>query len=109
MDQFPGVDTDRGNSHTRAHNGDGLAVVGAGKAQHVADFIELDDIFQEGIRDEFGAEGIAGQQNGLCDGGAMRIDVRGGNLGLRHGVLLNVDWWTVSPVSLAPVAPMSMK
>ena len=84
MDEFPGVDTDGGNAHAGAHDGDGLAVKSAGKPQHIAHTVELDGIFQEVLGDELRPQWVTGQEDGFRNGRALRIDVWGGNIGSGH-------------------------
>ena len=75
MDEFPRVQRDRRNTHTRSHNGHRGALVGTGEAQHVTHRVELLRILKVGLGNKLGAKRISGQQDGRCNGG-RRVDVR---------------------------------
>lgn len=75
MDEFPRVQRDRRNTHTRSHNGHRGALVGTGEAQHVTHRVELLRILKVGLGNELSAKRISGQQDGRRDWGS-RVDVR---------------------------------
>lgn len=55
VDEFVGVEAGGGDAHAGAHDGDTLALEVAGVAEHIADGVELDDVFQVGVGNELGA------------------------------------------------------
>ena len=59
------IDADGGDAHAVAHDGDALALVGAGVAEHVAGVVEADDVGHEVVRHGFGAERISWHENDL--------------------------------------------
>ena len=77
LEQLIGIDADGGHSHAAAHHADGVALIGARKAQHPTDPGHLPDIFQERVGNELGAQGIAGHQDGFCKIAFLGADVRG--------------------------------
>ena len=75
VDEFPRIQRDRRDTHTRAHNRYRGALVGTGEAQHVTHRVELLRILKVGLGNELGAKRISRQQDGRCNGG-RRVDVR---------------------------------
>ncbi len=67
IEELIGVDSHRGHAHAAAHNGDLLALIGAGIAQHVSDRVEANRILQIVLCDILRAKGIARHQYGFCD------------------------------------------
>ena len=70
------INADGGDAHAGAHHGDGHAVIGAGKAQHAADVVELNRVLQKVFGNVFGAQGVAGQQNAGGDASGGGVDMR---------------------------------
>ena len=75
VNEFPRIQRDRRDTHTRAHNRYRSALVGTGEAQHVTHRVELLRVLKVGLGNELGAKRISGQQDGRCNGG-RRVDVR---------------------------------
>ncbi|SCJ40217.1 Uncharacterised protein [uncultured Blautia sp.] len=75
--QLIAVNTHRGHAHTVAHDGDALALVGAGVAQHVPDGVEAHHLLQIVVRHVLGPQGVAGHQHSFCNLALFRRD-RGG-------------------------------
>ena len=75
VNEFPRIQRDRRDTHTRAHNRYRSALEGTGEAQHVTHRIELLRILKVGLGNELGAKRISGQQDGRRDWGS-RVDVR---------------------------------
>ena len=75
VDEFPRIQRDRRDTHTRAHNRYRSALEGTGEAQHVTHRVKLLRILKVGLGNELGAKRISGQQDGRRNGG-RRVDVR---------------------------------
>ena len=82
--QLISVQADGGHTHAVAHDGDLLALVGAGVAQHVADGVEADRVFQIMLRHILCPQGIAGHQHDLGNVGLLRRDAGRGGFFDRH-------------------------
>ena len=81
--QFGGIQAHGGNSHTTAHHGDFLPLIGAGESQHIAYRVEAHRIFQIVLRHILGPQGVTGHQYHLCDFSILHADA-GGTRGFRH-------------------------
>ena len=76
-EEFVGVDGDGGDAHAAAHHGDGEVFLAAGEAEHVADGVDLAEIFEEVFGDVFGAERVAGHEDGGGEVAGVGFDVGG--------------------------------
>ena len=63
--QLVGIDADGRHAHAAAHHADGAALIGAGVAVHTADVGDKARVLEEGLGNEFGAQRVAGHQDGL--------------------------------------------
>lgn len=91
IEELPGIDTDRGNAHAMAHHTHRAAFVGARIAEHAAHVVELHRIVQEFLRNELGAERVAGHQRGFLNHSVLGPDMGRGGISLAHLCVSLVD------------------
>ena len=72
-----GVDADGWHTHAGGHDGDLHALVGAGVALHAPDVVDQHRVFQKILRDEFGAQRVAGHQHSFGEISGLRGNMRG--------------------------------
>ena len=78
VEQLVGIDADGRHAHAGGHDGHLHAFVPAGIAVNAPDVIDQDGIFQKMLRDELGAQGIAGHQHGLAEANLIgHVDMGG--------------------------------
>lgn len=65
--EFKGIDPDAGHSHARSHDRDRMAFIGSGIPEHIANIVELDDVFKEGFRDHLRTKGVSRHEDGFRD------------------------------------------
>ena len=75
-DQLSRIDRTGRDAHAGTHHRHPLALVGAGKAEHIAHVAHLTDIVQEGLGDIFRSQRVAGQQDGLGKITGLGVDMR---------------------------------
>src|SRR5699024_9588637 len=63
--QFIGIDADGRHAHAAAHDADGTAPVSTGVAEHAAHVGDEAGVLQKGLGNEFGAQRVAGHEDGL--------------------------------------------
>ena len=79
LPSISGINADGRHAHAAAHHADGAALIGAGVAVHAADVGDKARVLEEGLGNEFGAQRVAGHQDGLGE-----IAVFGAVMGGRH-------------------------
>ena len=86
-----GVQGEGGDAHAGAHDGNLLAFEGAGIAQHIPNVVEEDGVFQIVLRDELGAQRVAGHQDHLGHMGAG-LEFNTGGRGRSHHECIPPDY-----------------
>ena len=91
--QLIGVNADGGHAHAAGHDRNALALVKTRVALHAADVVDEFGVGEISVRDEFGAERVAGHQHGAGKISGCRRDVRSGDI--RHNktscVVMSLD------------------
>ena len=88
VEQLVGVDADGGHSHAGSHDGNLDALVVAGVTVDTTNIVYQNGIFKESLCNKFGAQGIAGHQNGLAEADLiLNIDM-GSNREVGHNQFL---------------------
>lgn len=80
IEKLVGIDADRGDSHPVAHHADFLSLIGSREAEHPADPVHDDRVFEVVVRHILGAERVAGHDDGPGDFVVVGPDVGRGGL-----------------------------
>ena len=77
IEEFVRVDADGRNAHAVSHHRNALAVVGTRETEHTAHVVELYRIFQIAFSHQFGAQRVAGHDDGFGNFAVLCPNVRG--------------------------------